>query len=66
MECDIKVVESLKEGRGIKVLLVDGKEESATFLGEDKYELVYPYCIEIFSILFSIILSLMESISIYL
>ena len=51
MECDIKVVESLKEGRGIKVLLVDGKEESATFLGEDKYELVYPYSIEIFSIL---------------
>ena len=41
MEFDIKVVESLKEGRGIKVLLVDGKEESATFLGEDKYELVY-------------------------
>ena len=51
MYCDINVVEKEQDGRYIKVLLIDEKEESATFMGVDKYELVYPYNIKIFSIM---------------
>ena len=40
---NIEVVEKEESGKIVRMLLVDGKEESATYIDEKKYELVSPY-----------------------
>lgn len=41
----VEVVDKLVADSAIRYLLVDGKEESATYIDDRKYDLVYPYSI---------------------
>lgn len=40
---NIETIEKEYDGELVRVLLVDGKEESATYMNDKKYELVYTY-----------------------
>ena len=43
----IEVIDKITDGITIRYLLVNGKEESATYIDDRKYELVYPYSLHI-------------------